>query len=252
MTLAELAALLGKTTEIDPTLEKALLSDQRSGAVELVTRHRRSMEKRTRENLRLDNLLAMENKLWEAGFQFVSGIDEAGRGPLAGPVVAAAVILRPGTRIEHLNDSKKLTAARRKGLYEEIIVEALAYGIGSASPEEIDEINIHQASFLAMKRALERLSLTPDYLLVDGFPLPGSPYQQKAVKGGDALSMSIAAASVLAKVTRDEMMLNLHQDHPRYGFNSNMGYGTIEHRQALCRYGPCPVHRRSFRLDYNL
>ena len=183
--------------------------------------------------------------------QHICGLDEAGRGPLAGPVVAAAVIFKPGTLIEKLNDSKKLTAAKREALFDEIILNALAYGIGSATREEIDEHNIHQATFLAMRRALAKLNRQPDYLLLDGFPLPDAACPQRAIPGGDSRSLTIAAASILAKVTRDKMMFELHQRYPQYGFNRHKGYGTEEHCRALCQHGPCPAHRQSFRLTFD-
>jgi len=250
MTLAELAAYIEKRAELTSEEEEGLSADGRSGALALLTRHRRKIELRKKEISRLEKMLSEEKMLWEKGFRFIAGLDEAGRGPLAGPVVAAAVVLSPGTLIENLNDSKQLSAARRRFLYEEIILKAQAYGLGSATREEIDHYNIHQATFMAMKRALEKLSAKPDYLLVDGFPLPGSSCPQKALRGGDALSLSIAAASVLAKVTRDNLMLKLHDQYPQYGFNRNMGYGTGDHCAALNNYGPCPAHRTSFRLDF--
>ncbi len=251
MTLAELAAYIEKRKELNSEEEEGLAADERSGALALLARYKKNIELRAIETARLEKMLSEEKKLWEKGFRLIAGIDEAGRGPLAGPVVAAAVVLSPGTLIENLNDSKQLSAARRRFLYEEIILKAQAYGLGSATREEIDHYNIHQATFMAMKRALEKLSAKPDYLLVDGFPLPGSSCPQKALRGGDALSLSIAAASVLAKVTRDNLMLKLHDQYPQYGFNRNMGYGTSDHCAALNNYGPCPAHRTSFRLDYN-
>ncbi len=251
MTLAELTAYIEKRAELTSEEEEKLAADGRSGALALLARHRRKIELRAKETARLEKMLSEEKKLWEKGYRFIAGIDEAGRGPLAGPVVAAAVVLSPGTLIENLNDSKQLSAARRRFLYEEIILKAQAYGLGSATREEIDRYNIHQATFMAMKRALEKLTVKPDYLLVDGFPLRGPHCPQKALKGGDALSLSIAAASVLAKVTRDNLMMKLHDEYPQYGFNRNMGYGTGDHRAALINYGPCPAHRTSFRLDFN-
>lgn len=251
MTLAELAAYIEKRTELTSEEEERLASDGRNGALALLNKYKRNIELRAKETARLEKMLCEEKQLWGKGFKFIAGIDEAGRGPLAGPVVAAAVVLSPGTLIENLNDSKQLSAARRRFLYDEIILKAQSYGLGSATREEIDRFNIHQATFIAMKRALEKLSAKPDYLLVDGFPLPGPSCPQKALKGGDALSLSIAAASVLAKVTRDNMMLKLHDKYPQYGFNRNMGYGTNDHCVALNNYGPCPAHRTSFRLDFN-
>lgn len=197
-------------------------------------------------------MLIEEKNLWQQGYNIVAGIDEAGRGPLAGPVVAAAVVFSPGTRISYLNDSKQLTARKRELLFDEIIFKSKTYGIGSASSSEIDHLNIHAASFLAMERALRKMSLEPDFILVDGFVIPRCSYKQKAITGGDSKSLSIAAASILAKVTRDKMMQNLHLKYPRYGFCRNMGYGTLEHRRAIAEFGPCSEHRRTFKLTGEL
>ena len=223
-----------------------LRDDNRKGAARLLNRFLRKKELKLLENARLEKMLAEEKILWQKGFSLIAGIDEAGRGPLAGPVVAAAVIFDPETMIEGINDSKQLSAAKREELFEEIIIRAVDYGIGSASRDEIDRINIHAASMLAMKRAVERLKTEPDYLLVDGFKIPRYPLQQKALTSGDKRSMSIAAASILAKVTRDKIMSNLHNLYPQYGFDSNKGYGTLAHRQALIECGPCSEHRVSF------
>lgn len=189
-----------------------------------------------------------ENYYWDQGLLNLAGLDEAGRGPLAGPVVAAAVVLEPGTVIQHLNDSKQLSVKRREQLFEEIIFRSKSYGIGSASSVEIDQLNIHCASLLAMQRALDKIKPEPDFILVDGFPLPGSSCGQKAIIGGDARSLTIAAASVLAKVSRDRIMQRLHEKYPNYAFNRNMGYGTVEHRQAISKFGLTPEHRKSFQL----
>ena len=251
MTIRELAAFLACKKELCPEEVVLLEADQRRGAADLLKTYYRRREAQFKEEARLQKMLAEEKKLWEQGFKAVAGVDEAGRGPLAGPVVAAAVIFKPDIHINGLNDSKQLSAATRERIFEHIILEAEAYGIGSASREEIDQLNIHHATLLAMRRALDRLPLLPDFVLVDGFPISQCPFRQKAIKGGDTLSQSIAAASVLAKVTRDKMMTDLHVYYPRYGFDRNKGYGTLEHRRALFDYGPCPAHRRSFRLTYN-
>ncbi len=187
-----------------------------------------------------------ENRLLQQGYKMIAGIDEAGRGPLAGPVCAAAVILPANVEIPGLNDSKKLTDKRRRELVPVIKEQALAYGIAFADEKEIDEINILQATFLAMERAVTQLQIKPDYLLIDGnrqkdFGIPG----QTVVKG-DSLSASIAAASVLAKVTRDNLMLEMAEKYPVYGFEIHKGYGTKAHYAALREYGPCPLHRMTF------
>lgn len=246
MTIAELERFLEGKVELTSAEEAMLRDDNRKGAARLLNRFLRKKELKLLENARLEKMLAEEKILWQKGFSLIAGIDEAGRGPLAGPVVAAAVIFDPETMIEGINDSKQLSAAKREELFEEIIIRAVDYGIGSASRDEIDRINIHAASMLAMKRAVERLKTEPDYLLVDGFKIPRYPLQQKALTSGDKRSMSIAAASILAKVTRDKIMSNLHNLYPQYGFDSNKGYGTLAHRQALIECGPCSEHRVSF------
>ena len=192
------------------------------------------------------NLWAIENACFEEGFQVVCGVDEAGRGPLAGPVCAAAVILPPHLEIPGLNDSKKLTDKRRRELYPIIKEQAIAYGIGFASHEEIDEINILQATYLAMERALAQLSVKPDLALIDGNRAKDFGLPVKTVVHGDSLSASIAAASVLAKVTRDDLMLQQDELYPQYGFAIHKGYGTKAHYEALRTYGPSPVHRMTF------
>lgn len=177
---------------------------------------------------------------------YLAGTDEAGRGPLAGPVVAAACILKPGVQIEGLDDSKKLTEKKREKLFDIIKENCLSYGIAMCTPAEIDRYNILNASLLAMKRAVEMLSVTPDLLLVDGNKCKGFDCPAEAVVKGDGKSQSIAAASVLAKVTRDRMCLELHEKYPEYNFKKHKGYPTLEHRLAVFEYGPCPEHRRTF------
>ena len=196
-------------------------------------------------NARLEEITQTDKAIWATGRAF-AGIDEAGRGPLAGPVCAAAVILPRGLDIPGMNDSKKLTAKRREALYDIITEQALAYGIAFASEQEIDEINILQATFLAMRRAMDQLRVRPDIALIDGnretdFGLP----VQTIVKG-DSLSANIAAASILAKVTRDRFMLEMDEKYPQYGFATHKGYGTRAHYAALREFGPCPIHRRTF------
>jgi ribonuclease HII len=177
----------------------------------------------------------------------ICGVDEAGRGPLAGPVVAAAVIFDPSKpKIRGLDDSKVLSAKKREELYEKIVDRALAYCVASASVEEIDTINILHAAMLAMKRAVEGLSVTPTVAKIDGNRCPSLSMRSVAVIGGDALIAQISAASILAKVTRDRMLLQLHDTHPVYGFDAHAGYGTPQHLKALLKHGPCEHHRRSF------
>jgi ribonuclease HII len=180
------------------------------------------------------------------GILRVAGLDEAGRGSLCGPVVAAAFIARPNIDLPKVADSKRLTAARRDQLYRELLDSAEDYSVGIASPREVDELNVLQATMLAMERSLRALRVVPEILLVDGNRLPGAPCPSRAIVGGDASVGSIAAASILAKVTRDFLMVRIHHRYPDYGFAANKGYGTPEHHEALKLCGPCPLHRKSF------
>ena len=192
-------------------------------------------------------MLAFENQAMLNGYKVIAGVDEAGRGPLAGPVVSAAVILPENFDIPGINDSKKLSEKKREALFPVIQKRAIAFGIGLADHKEIDQINILQASLLSMKRAVEALSVTPDYLLVDGKFNIACTIDQRSVIKGDALSLSIAAASILAKVTRDRIMADLDLQYPEYGFKRHKGYPTKAHKDAILTHGPCPVHRRSFK-----
>ncbi|MBR4071230.1 MAG: ribonuclease HII [Clostridia bacterium] len=187
-----------------------------------------------------------EKQFQANGFNIICGCDEAGRGPLAGPVVAAACILPDDIRIEGLDDSKKLTEKKRDKLFEEIKEKAIAYCIASSTPEEIDEINILEASLLAMRRAIDGLSIKPDMALIDGNIDRGFQIPAKAVVGGDAIVQSIAAASVLAKVERDRLCLELDKEYPQYNLKKHKGYPTKEHKLAVFEYGPSPIHRKSF------
>ena len=189
---------------------------------------------------------AYEKRAGEQGFSAVCGIDEAGRGPLAGPVCAAAVILPPDCDIPGLNDSKKLSEKKREALFPVIQEKALAFGIGWATAEEIDRVNILQATFLAMARAVEALPTPADYALVDGNRMPPLPIPGETIVKGDATSASIAAASILAKVSRDRLLRQLDEEHPEYGFAKHKGYGTKAHYEAIRKYGLLPEHRRSF------
>lgn len=182
----------------------------------------------------------------DAGYRHVCGIDEAGRGPLSGPVVAAACVLEPGTEIPGLNDSKKLTPKKRDLLYDLVIERATDFAVGFATPEEVDSINILNATMLAMRRAIAALKVSADYALVDGNCIRDYPISARAIIKGDSLSMSVAAASILAKVTRDRLCLEDDRQYPMYGFAKHKGYGTAEHIAALRTYGPCPIHRKTF------
>ena len=201
-----------------------------------------------KEELRLEEMRKEERAVLECSP--IAGVDEAGRGPLAGPVVAACAVIPLDYPFYYLNDSKKMSEKRREALFEELQKEAIAFGIGIVSPERIDEINILQATYEAMREALKdmekRFSLIPKILLNDAVTIPGISIPQKPIVHGDAKSLSIAAASVLAKVTRDHIMLKYDEQYPKYGFKQHKGYGTKVHREAILTYGPCPIHRRSF------
>ena len=194
----------------------------------------------------MSDLWNYEHICYDEGFEIVCGIDEAGRGPLAGPVCAAAVVLPRGLEIEGLNDSKKLSDKRRRVLFDEITAQAVTYGIAFTTEQEIDGINILQATFLAMRRALAQLSIQPSIALIDGNRETDFGLPVRTIVKGDSLSANIAAASILAKVTRDDFMLEQAKLYPEYGFDIHKGYGTKAHYEALRKYGPCPIHRRTF------
>lgn len=195
--------------------------------------------------MEIDRLI-YEKKLWKQGYHFIAGIDEAGRGPLAGSVYACAIIFKKDFIINEVRDSKKLSEKKRDLLFGLIKKNALAFAIGIASEKEIDKINIRQASFLAMNRAVANLQLKPDYLLIDGFGLPDSDVPSQGIIKGDDMSFTIAAASIIAKVSRDVYMKDLDKKYPQYKFAKNKGYGTKEHIEAIKKYGITPVHRKSF------
>lgn len=190
--------------------------------------------------------LAFERAVRESGRQWVAGVDEAGRGPLAGPVVAAAAVLPPDFDPTGISDSKRLSAAQRERAYARLVAEACAWAVGIAEPEEIDRINILRATHAAMRRAVSGLARAPDAVFVDGLPVPDLHPDCRNLIGGDARCLSIAAASIIAKVTRDRLMVGCHARWPVYGFDRHKGYGSREHLAALAAHGPCPIHRRSF------
>lgn len=220
-------------------------TDARKGVQNIVASAKNKLKKLELERERLEKMTVFEKK-YRGQYTVICGIDEAGRGPLAGPVVAGACILPKEEEILYLNDSKKLSPARREELYEEITGKALAWSVGIASPERIDQINILQATYEAMRSAIDELKITPDILLVDAVTIPNVQTKQMGIIKGDAKSISIAAASILAKVTRDRMMDQYDEVYPEYRFVKHKGYGTAEHINALKKYGPCPIHRRSF------
>lgn len=224
-----------------------LKNDDRIGVRKLVKQYEKQQEQLKIEREKFEKMTEIEYRLYEKNYKLIAGIDEVGRGPLAGPVVAAAVILPRDFELIGLNDSKQLNEDKRNKFYEIICEQALDIGIGISGNDEIDEINIFEATKLAMKRAVLDLNQAPSYLLIDAVQLNDLPIEQQSIIKGDSKSISIAAASIVAKVTRDSMMKKLHEQYPMYHFNSNMGYGTKEHLEALKQFGPSPVHRKSFK-----
>ena len=238
---AELEAVA--ITEIQSFID-AYQPDERGGVQKLVETAKKRQEKYLAELERTENLKKYEKEY--ATYSYIAGIDEVGRGPLAGPVVTCAVILPKDCDILYINDSKKLSAAKREELYDEIMEKAVAVGIGMVGPDRIDEINILQATYEAMRQAISKLDPQPDLLLNDAVTIPGVEIKQVPIIKGDAKSISIGAASIIAKVTRDRMMEEYDHLFPEYGFASNKGYGSAEHIAAIKKYGPTPIHRRSF------
>lgn len=219
-------------------------TDERKGVQNLIQKIDREQEKLDAEKIRLEGMKQFERKY--STYSSICGIDEAGRGPLAGPVVAGAVILPKDCTILYLNDSKQVSASRRNLLFEEIKEKAVSYGVGIVSPERIDEINILQATYEAMHQAIDNMDVSPDILLVDAVTIPNIPIKQVGIVKGDAKSVSIAAASILAKVTRDRLMEEYDTIFPEYGFAGHKGYGSAAHIEAIKKYGPCPIHRKTF------
>ena len=227
-----------------PALYEIYKEDTRSGVQKLIAQCRKKEAALEAEKQRIENMKVYEHKYEHLGY--LCGIDEVGRGPLAGPVVACAVILPKDCDILYINDSKKLTAAKRDELYDVIMEKAVSVGIGMASHERIDEINILQATYEAMRQAIGKLDPAPDLTLNDAVTIPGVDIKQVPIIKGDAKSISIGAASIVAKVTRDRMMVEYDNIYPGYGFASNKGYGSAEHIKALKEIGPSPIHRASF------
>lgn len=227
-----------------PSLYERYSGDPRAGVRNLILKFRKREEALEKEKERIEQMKVFERQYESRGY--ICGIDEAGRGPLAGPVVAGAVILPKDCQILYLNDSKKLSAKKREELYQVIMEQAVAVGVGYASPARIDEINILQATYEAMREAVSRLPIQPDVLLNDAVRIPGLAVCQVPIIKGDAKSVSIAAASIIAKVTRDRLMAEYDEVLPEYGFASNKGYGSEQHIQAIRKFGPSPIHRKSF------
>ena len=233
-----------------PVFIEEFKADERSGVQALVKKAEKQLQALLTERERMKEMSVFEEKY--ASFNCICGIDEAGRGPLAGPVVAGAVVLNPEVEILYLNDSKKLTAAKRVELYDIIMEKALSVSVGIVGPEVIDEINILQATYEAMRKAVQGLSVSPDILLNDAVTIPQLTMKQVAIVKGDARSKSIAAASIIAKVTRDRLMVEADRKYPEYGFAGHKGYGSAAHIDALAKYGPTPIHRKSFITHFRL
>jgi len=249
-TIARLSFIIrGREESLSAETLSLLEKDPRAGVRSLAGRVRRKLTAASIEQNRLESLCRYEHELWDRGFTRIAGLDEAGAGPLAGPVVAAAVFFPPGLTIPGINDSKKLSSGRREDLARTIKEKAVSWATGQASPTEIDEINIYQAGLLAMQRAVEKLFPLPEYLLIDARRLGKINLPQTAIIRGDSESFTIAAASILAKTCRDNLMLELDKKYPGYGFLKHKGYPTLAHREALKRLGPSPEHRRSFSLN---
>ena len=233
---------------VDKYLEyiEILKNDERKSVQNLSLKLAKKLDAIRKEEQRLELINTYENEGYQKGYIYIGGIDEAGRGPLAGPVVASVVVFKPNTKIEGINDSKKLSEAKREELFDIIKEQALDYGIGIVNNEEIDEFNILNATYMAMKKAINCLEKTPDYLLIDAATIPGIETDQKPIIKGDSKSISIAASSILAKVTRDHIMYTYDEMYPGYGFKAHKGYGTKEHYEAIEKQGITPIHRKSF------
>ena len=235
---------LCKVIEAYTAFADKYMDDERAGTVKLVERALKLRDKADAELDRLSKMLEFEKQFYDA--EFIAGVDEVGRGPLAGPIVTAAVILPKNLVIPYLNDSKQLSEEKREELYNVIMDKAVAVACGLNSEKVIDDIGIAPADSDAMKQAVLRLSTRPDFILVDAFPIKELDIKQYPIIKGDAKSLSIAAASIIAKVTRDRMMVKLDEKYPGYGFAKNKGYGSADHIKAIKEIGPCPAHRRSF------
>ena len=244
-TIKEIQEQLAQVFDLQDPLFQALKQDERSGVQKLLLKRQKEIQAELDEDLRLEYMLRYEKELYSQGFQAIAGIDEVGRGPLAGPVVAAAVILPPNCKIKGLNDSKKIPKKKHEEIYQAVLDQALAVGLGIMDNQTIDRVNIYEATKLAMKEAISQLSPQPEHLLIDAMQLD-LPISQTAIIKGDANSLSIAAASIVAKVTRDELMKEYDQQYPGYDFTTNAGYGTAKHLEGLEKLGVTPIHRTSF------
>lgn len=244
-TIKEVTALLAQVDSLDSSVWLELAQDDRAGVQAAIKKRRKELEKEAAEDARLEAMLFYEKALYENGVELIAGIDEVGRGPLAGPVVAAAVILPKGCKIRYLNDSKKIPKSKHEAIYQEVMERAVAVGVGVKDASVIDQVNIYEATKLAMLEALGQLSQEPEHLLIDAMKLDTSIPQTSIIKG-DANSLSIAAASIVAKVMRDKMMADYDKEFSGYGFAKNAGYGTSEHLEGLNKLGITPIHRKTF------
>ncbi|WP_024419480.1 ribonuclease HII [Streptococcus suis] len=244
-TIKEVTALLAQVDSLDSPVWDQLAQDERAGVQTAIRKRRKELEKEAAEDARLEAMLSYERALYENGVECIAGIDEVGRGPLAGPVVAAAVILPKGCKIRYLNDSKKIPKSKHEAIYQEVMERAVAVGVGIKDAAVIDQVNIYEATKLAMLEALGQLSQEPEHLLIDAMKLD-TPIPQTSIIKGDANSLSIAAASIVAKVTRDKMMADYDKEFAGYGFAKNAGYGTAEHLEGLNKLGITPIHRKTF------
>ena len=244
-TIKEVKERLAMIDELDHPFFEELILDGRAGVQAAISKRKRELQKQVDEDLRLEKMLAYEKELYAQGIDLIAGVDEVGRGPLAGPVVAAAVILPKACKIPGLNDSKKIPKSKHKEIYEAVLQNAIAIGIGVKGNHVIDQVNIYEATKLAMMEAIGQLEPQPQHLLIDAMRLD-LPISQTSIIKGDANSLSIAAASIVAKVTRDQMMEEFDCEYPGYDFTQNAGYGTANHLAGLDKLGVTPIHRRSF------
>ena len=244
-TIKEIKEQLANIQRLDDPLLAELEQDSRSGVIQAIAKRKRDIQKRIDEDERLEGMLTYEKECYARGMELIAGVDEVGRGPLAGPVVAAAVILPKACKIPGLNDSKKIPKSKHKEIYEAVLQNAVAIGIGIKDNQVIDQVNIYEATKLAMMEAIGQLEPQPQHLLIDAMRLD-LPIPQTSIIKGDANSLSIAAASIVAKVTRDQMMEEFDKEYPGYDFAQNAGYGTAKHLAGLVQLGVTPIHRRSF------
>ena len=244
-TIKEINEQLANIQRLDDPLLTELEQDSRSGVIQAIAKRKKEIQKRLDEDERLEGMLAYEKECYARGMELIAGVDEVGRGPLAGPVVAAAVILPKACKIPGLNDSKKIPKSKHKEIYEAVLQNAIAIGIGIKDNHVIDQVNIYEATKLAMMEAIGQLEPQPQHLLIDAMKLD-LPISQTSIIKGDANSLSIAAASIVAKVTRDQMMEEFDRKYPGYDFAQNAGYGTANHLAGLDQLGVTPIHRRSF------